>query len=197
MEKFEINFFNIMKKFSKILCQNEETFKYLKYFNLQNLLYIGNIKLINTNKHKPKYITIGENIISWSAMSIHFEEIDRIINVHKKVNDEKLFTTFLIPRHLDKIDIIIKKIKDQNVNVQKISENSVIKKFNGIIIIDKYGIADDVFNFSKIVFMGGSFINHGGQNPIEPIKYGCQILHGKYVHNFTEIYDQFKKKRFI
>jgi len=192
-KNLKLVFFQLMKKFSKILCQNEETFNYLKYFELQNLLYIGNVKLINTNKESPKHITIHENVISWSAMSIHFEEVDRIINVHKIINNEKLFTTFLIPRHLNKIDIILKKIKDQNINVQKISENSVIKKFNGIILIDKYGIADDVFNFSKIVFMGGSFINHGGQNPIEPMKYGCQILHGKYIHNFTEIYNQYEK----
>jgi len=189
----KFTFFNIMKNFSKILCQNEETLEYLKYFKLENLLYLGNIKFINSKKENPKYISIHENIISWSAMSVHFKEIDQIIDVHKKINNEKLFTTFLIPRHLNKIDIILKKIKDQNINVQKISENSVIKKFNGIILIDKYGIADDIFNFSKIVFMGGSFINHGGQNPIEPMKYGCQILHGKYIHNFTEIYNQFEK----
>jgi len=42
----------------------------------------------------------------------------------------------------------------------------------------------------KCVFMGGSFIDHGGQNPIEPAKHGCKILHGKNIYNFTEIYDE-------
>ena len=32
----------------------------------------------------------------------------------------------------------------------------------------------------------------GGQNPIEPARLGCEILHGPNVSNFFEIYDYFK-----
>ena len=31
-------------------------------------------------------------------------------------------------------------------------------------------------------------IKHGGQNPLEPARLGCNILHGPYVNNFREIY---------
>ena len=41
--------------------------------------------------------------------------------------------------------------------------------------------------------MGGSLINHGGQNPLEPLRFGCKILHGSYVQNFTEIYKLLEK----
>ena len=43
--------------------------------------------------------------------------------------------------------------------------------------------------------MGGSFINHGGQNPIEPAKYGCRILSGNNVFNFKEIYEELTYKK--
>jgi 3-deoxy-D-manno-octulosonic-acid transferase len=36
--------------------------------------------------------------------------------------------------------------------------------------------------------MGGSLIPHGGQNPIEPAKFGAAILHGPHVANFADIY---------
>ena len=36
--------------------------------------------------------------------------------------------------------------------------------------------------------MGGSFINHGGQNPLEAAKFGCKIIHGPHISNFKEIY---------
>ncbi len=43
-------------------------------------------------------------------MSIHFNEIDAILNVHKKIsNIESNITTFLIPRHLNKLKEIKKK----------------------------------------------------------------------------------------
>ena len=37
--------------------------------------------------------------------------------------------------------------------------------------------------------MGGSLINRGGQNPIEPLRYECKIITGEYFDNFTEIYE--------
>ena len=38
--------------------------------------------------------------------------------------------------------------------------------------------------------MGGSLINHGGQNPLEPAKLGCKIIHGPNISNFKEIYNK-------
>ena len=41
--------------------------------------------------------------------------------------------------------------------------------------------------------MGGSIINHGGQNPLEATRYGCNILHGPNIENFEEIYKYLSK----
>ena len=49
------------------------------------------------------------------------------------------------------------------------------------------------FKICNTVFLGGSIIKHGGQNPIEPSRYGCKVLHGKNIWNFTEIYSLLKK----
>ena len=40
----------------------------------------------------------------------------------------------------------------------------------------------------KVVFLGGSIIKHGGQNPIEAVRNGCRVIHGPYIHNFYEVY---------
>ena len=37
------------------------------------------------------------------------------------------------------------------------------------------------FSKQKAVFLGGSLIKHGGQNPLEAARLGCKILHGKYI----------------
>ena len=36
--------------------------------------------------------------------------------------------------------------------------------------------------------MGGSIVKHGGQNPLEPVRYGCKIIHGPNVGNFNDVY---------
>ena len=47
--------------------------------------------------------------------------------------------------------------------------------------------------FVKLFFLGGSFIKHGGQNPLEAARYGCKVLHGPNIWNFDEIYSLLKK----
>lgn len=44
------------------------------------------------------------------------------------------------------------------------------------------------YRLAPIVFMGGSLIQHGGQNPIEAVKLGASIVHGPHVANFSEVY---------
>ena len=48
-------------------------------------------------------------------------------------------------------------------------------------------------HFIKIIFLGGSIIKHGGQNPLEPARYGCSIIHGPNTWNFREIYQLLNK----
>jgi 3-deoxy-D-manno-octulosonic-acid transferase len=45
------------------------------------------------------------------------------------------------------------------------------------------------YRLAPIVFMGGSLVPHGGQNPIEAIKLGASIVHGPHVFNFTDVYE--------
>ena len=57
-----------------------------------------------------------------------------------------------------------------------------------IYIADTLGELGLFYRVAPIVFMGGSLVQHGGQNPIEPAKLGAAILHGPHVWNFEELY---------
>jgi 3-deoxy-D-manno-octulosonic-acid transferase len=58
----------------------------------------------------------------------------------------------------------------------------------GVYIADTLGELGLVYRLAPIVFMGGSLVTHGGQNPIEPIRLGAAVLHGPHVWNFAELY---------
>ena len=189
-------FEKILSKFDFIIPQSQEVIEMLKFFNFKKYKFIGNIKYTNIDTNSPNIIEINNTFKAWAAMSIHNSEVDHIVKTHKNISlSEKNFLTFLIPRHLNDIKNIINKIKRQNIPCQKISTHSKIDSFSGIVVVDRFGIADDIFNKVKIVFMGGSFINHGGQNPIEPAKYGCKILSGNNIFNFKEIYEELIYKK--
>ena len=58
------------------------------------------------------------------------------------------------------------------------------------------GTNGQFFKICKIVFLGGSIIEHGGQNPLEAARYGCKIIYGPNIWNFREIYALLDKYNF-
>jgi 3-deoxy-D-manno-octulosonic-acid transferase len=55
-------------------------------------------------------------------------------------------------------------------------------------VADTVGELGIIYRLAPAVFVGGSLVRHGGQNPIEAAKLGAAILHGPHVWNFAEIY---------
>ena len=45
---------------------------------------------------------------------------------------------------------------------------------------------------SILVFLGGSIIKRGGQNPLEAARYGSKIFHGPHTGNFKDVYKLLK-----
>ncbi len=58
-----------------------------------------------------------------------------------------------------------------------------------IYVADTMGELGLFYRLAPIVFMGGSLVEHGGQNPIEAIKLGASVIHGPHVFNFTDVYE--------
>ena len=58
-----------------------------------------------------------------------------------------------------------------------------------IYVADTMGELGLFYRLAPIVFMGGSLVPRGGQNPIEAIKLGASIVHGPHVFNFTDVYE--------
>ena len=61
-------------------------------------------------------------------------------------------------------------------------------------MVNSYGKTKLFYKACKNIFLGGSLIEHGGQNPLEATRYGCKVLHGPNVSNFREIYKFLNKK---
>jgi 3-deoxy-D-manno-octulosonic-acid transferase len=100
----------------------------------------------------------------------------------------KNLVTIIIPRHINRVDKIIKEIEDLGLITHLHSSKNKIKKNTEIYIVDTYGETEKFFNICKTIFVGGSLVKHGGQNPLEPARLGCKIIHGPSVNNFNEIY---------
>tara|TARA_B100000029_G_scaffold513058_1_gene611437 strand:+ start:4096 stop:5352 length:1257 start_codon:yes stop_codon:yes gene_type:complete len=190
----------IFNKFNLCLSSNHESKKYLKRLGVKKIKYIGNLKYTQSEQKIEDIKKNIKNFIKskkiWCASSTHFNEEEFCGFIHKKLKKKyKNLLTIIIPRHVNRIDSIKKELTNLNLKIHLDEPHSLINKKTDIYLVNSYGKTKSFYNYCKNVFLGGSIINHGGQNPLEAARYGCNILHGKNVSNFKEIYKFLNENR--
>tara|TARA_B100001121_G_scaffold112327_1_gene98975 strand:+ start:965 stop:2221 length:1257 start_codon:yes stop_codon:yes gene_type:complete len=195
------NFANIVfQKFNLCLTSNNETKRYLLKLGAKKIKYIGNLKY---SQSEQKIDLIKNNTLMfiksrkvWCASSTHRNEEMICGLVHQKLKIKyKNLLTIIIPRHVNRIENIRKELTNLNLKVHLDDPSTTIDKKTDIYLVNSYGKTKSFYNICKNVFLGGSIINHGGQNPLEAARFGCNILHGKNVSNFKEIYEFLNKNK--
>ena len=101
--------------------------------------------------------------------------------------------TIIIPRHVNRTNEIID--SKPFSSCEKYFNKEKIDKKTDIYLVDTYGETQSFFNICKTIFLGGSIVKHGGQNPLEPARFGCKIIHGPNIDNFKEVYELLKHKK--
>ena len=188
---------NIFEKINVALPQNMETKKYLKILGAKNIRIAGNIKYYgkpfsNYNKSSFKKKFLKKTI--WCAASTHKSEELFIGKVHKELKKEiKNLLTIIVPRHINRKKEITDELSKIGLNSELHTSSKSLKKDTDVYIVDTYGDASKFYSLSKLTFVGGSLILHGGQNPLEPAREGNYILYGPYIHNFKEVYQMLEK----
>ena len=195
LKKIGIKIFNM---FDYIFPQNKQTFNYLKYFNVKNIKILGNLKFSETEKlesYKSLSKVFKKRKIICAA-STHNNEEEIISDIHLSLRKNiKNLLTVIIPRHIERSNTILQNLKEKKINYICHSENKKLRKDIEVYLVDTYGDSKAFYSISKVVFLGGSFVPRGGQNPLEPLRYGCNIVHGKHIYNFTEIYNMLHKNK--
>ena len=190
---------SVFQNISTAYPQNNETFNYLKKLNVSKIKKIGNLKFINNDQDKliklDKVLLKNlKNRIIWCASSTHpGEEIicsKAHLNLKKKY---KNLLTIIIPRHIHRVNKIIKEIEALKLNVVRRSLNPKNLKNTDIYLVDTYGETKKFYQISSIVFMGKSLTVKGGQNPLEPTRYNAAVLHGPNIGNFVDTYKLLNK----
>ena len=188
---------NIFKKITVALPQNSETKKYLKLLGTTNIQTAGNLKFFgaktlsyNNTKLKKKF---NKKTI-WCAASTHKSEELVIGKIHKELKAHiKNLLTIIIPRHIDRKKDISDELSKIGLNSEFHTSSKHLKKDTDVYIVDTYGDALKFYSLTRLTFVGGSIISHGGQNPLEPAREGNYILFGPHIDNFKEVYDMLEK----
>ena len=164
-----------------------------KVENIGNLKFSISLEKYSDEEKKEykEFLNILDRRI-FVAGSTRTGENEIILNVFEKLKNTVLI---IVPRHLENVDKIINLIDKSNLSFIKYSE---IEKGNtnkkDVIIVDKMGVLRKLYSISDIAFVGGTLVNIGGHNLLEPLFYRKKPIFGKYTQNVTDISKEILKR---
>ncbi len=132
-------------------------------------------------------LTSGRQI--WVAASTH--EGEEAIAAEAQGRLRQVFPdalTLIAPRHPERGAAILRQLEALGLACALRSRGDRPGRETAVYICDTIGELGLFYRLAGVVFVGKSFAGGGGQNPIEPARLACAILHGPMVENFSEAY---------
>lgn len=124
----------------------------------------------------------------WLLASSHPGEDEVAIQVHAALAPRLPgLLTVIAPRHPHRGDAIAQMVESAGLTVSRRSVGALPAPGDAMHIADTMGEMGLLYRLARVVCVGGSFVPHGGQNPIEPAQLGCAVLFGPCMTNFAEV----------
>lgn len=142
----------------------------------------------------------GSESFLWVAGSTHEGEEEILLDAHRSLSVKHPHLRLLIaPRHLNRIDSILRLASKKNVTVWRTSElRDLANRPSGsaepsFFLLDSMGVLADIYPLADVVFVGGSLVPSGGHNLVEPAFFEKPVLFGPFMNNFSQMAQEFKK----
>jgi 3-deoxy-D-manno-octulosonic-acid transferase len=124
------------------------------------------------------------------AASTHAGEEEIVAQAHLLARRELPdLLTVIVPRHPERGFAVREAMAAHGLKANRRSEGHLPDASADIYIADTIGELGLFYRLAPLVFLGGSLVSRGGQNPIEPVRLDTVVLHGPHTENFAVIYN--------
>jgi 3-deoxy-D-manno-octulosonic-acid transferase len=193
--KFSATIGALLGRFDICLAQSETDAERFANLGSRSVVVTGNLKLDvqappgdAARLETLAAATRGRPIVV--ASSTHPGEEEIIVETHKTL--ARFFPallTVIVPRHPQRGGDIAQMITRSGARAALRSREEMPNAGTDIYVADTIGELGLFYRLSPVVFMGGSLVPHGGQNPIEAVKLGASVVHGPHIFNFADVYE--------
>ena len=158
----------------------------LKYHINTRTEYEEDVSLFNELKISERSIVV--------AASTRAGEEEKLLVAIKSVLDELPTVLFIVvPRHPERFGTVYSKYEKSGLNCQLRSSNRKLTDDVQVLIGDSLGEMHSYYAVSKLAFVGGSLVDTGCHNILEPAALSLPVLVGPSQYNFAEICGQLEK----
>jgi len=189
---------DMLSCFDLMFAQSEEDGARLKILGAKEVVCIGNLKydaaMLPCDEAELLRLKngVGRRPL-WLAASTHPGEEEMVAEAHRLLASMRPdLLTVIVPRHPERGSEIAKMLKAEWRVAQRSMQASLAADTQ-IYIADTLGELGLFYRLCEIVFMGGSLVRHGGQNPLEAARLSCAIVMGEHTHNFDAMLRDMEK----
>ncbi|MSP42936.1 MAG: 3-deoxy-D-manno-octulosonic acid transferase [Alphaproteobacteria bacterium] len=187
-------FQRLLSSFAVVLARDTQSLEYFHKLGVAQAICAGDLK------HAAEPLGVDEAELNrltsaiaarpvWLAASTHAGEEEAAGKIHETLRDQfPGLLSIVAPRHAERGAQITSRLTATGLKVARRSMGELPNSETGIYLADTMGEMGLIYRLASVVFLGGSLVPHGGQNPLEPARLGCAILHGPHTGNFSTIY---------
>lgn len=159
----------------------------------------GDVRSLGDLKHAAPLLPVDDEVLTawrpmlerrnvWLAASTHPGEEEQILDVHKSLAASfPGLLTIIVPRHPERGDGLARLVEAAGLKAAQRSSQMMPDAATDIYLGDSVGELGLFYRLAPLVFIGGSLVAHGGQNPLEAARLDCGVLFGPHTGNFEEI----------
>ncbi|GKX64249.1 3-deoxy-D-manno-octulosonic acid transferase [Pragia fontium] len=124
----------------------------------------------------------------WIAASTHDGEESIILETHAKLLQHfPDLLLILVPRHPERFPTAQQLTTQAGMSYITRSSGEVPTQHTQVVIGDTMGELMLLYGIADLAFVGGSLVERGGHNPLEPAAHAIPVLMGPHTFNFKDI----------
>lgn len=166
----------------------------LKFDSLQPASGPGEGSYAERGQHRVlRYFRVAaDRPVVIAASTLRGEE-DPVLDAFQRVRASRPNALLILaPRKPERFDDAERLARRAGYTVARRSELRVdAEPRQQVVILDSIGELAQLFQVATVVFVGGSLVDAGGHNILEPAVFGKPIIFGPYMQNFAEISSTF------
>lgn len=162
---------------------------------------------VNANSNKQSKATIKQKTATktkgdsglegskrpiWVAASTHSGEERAVIALHKQLLSNPAMADSLliiVPRHPERFDEVAVLIQQSELQIARRSAGETVTASTQVYLADTMGELMQWYTLANVALVGGSLVDIGGHNPVEPASVATPIIIGQYTQSCQSVVD--------
>ena len=161
-----------------------------RLFTAGNLKFDGELtsELTDKTEELRTRFAFNSNVPLILAASTHAPEEEIILESIQKIRRKQPVRLMLAPRHPERFNEVAGLLQKSGLSwTKRTNAPNPNDADAGVILLDTIGELPATYVLAQIVFVGGSIVDKGGHNVLEPAAAGATVVTGAHTHNFHAI----------